>query len=272
MGSSTLFDPMSKDDALRDLQRTWNELGKSDPLWAILAEPDKRGNRWNPDAFFETGVKEIDRLLRDGTSLGLPEQRRRALDFGCGAGRLTQALAGKFDEVCGVDIAPSMIEVAREHNRHGDRCRYLVNDASDLRLFEDGRFDFIVTVIVLQHIDPQHARGYIRELVRVLAPGGLLIFQVPDRRTTRRPLREIMDRVRPRVPPLALRYYRAIRGAIFQARSRITGAPPPPWEMHGVPRGEVERIVGEGGGRVVRCDPSGSAGPGWVDFRYYVTR
>ncbi len=50
--------------------------------------------------------------------------KRRALDFGCGVGRLTQALARHFNIVDGVDIAPSMIELANQFNRSGGRCRY----------------------------------------------------------------------------------------------------------------------------------------------------
>jgi SAM-dependent methyltransferase len=107
-----------------------------------------------------------------------PAQRRTALDFGCGLGRLTQALAEHFEHVIGVDIAPSMIRQARDLNRVGERCEYVVNDAADLRILGERRFDLITSSIVLQHIHPKYSLDYIREFVRLLEPGGLLLFDL----------------------------------------------------------------------------------------------
>ena len=84
-----------------------------------------------------------------------PQEHRRALDFGCGVGRLTQALADYVDHAVGVDIAPSMIELARRHNTHGSRCEYIVNDTDHLSRFADQIFDVVYTGRVLQHIAPQ---------------------------------------------------------------------------------------------------------------------
>ena len=90
---------------LRALRRHWDEFGKRDPLWAILTAPDKKGNRWSIDEFLATGRDQITALIGYLDSRGLAARRRRALDFGCGAGRLTHALADHFDQVIGVDIA-----------------------------------------------------------------------------------------------------------------------------------------------------------------------
>jgi SAM-dependent methyltransferase len=165
---------------LDDLQIHWNELGRRDPYWAIISRPDRRGNRWDLDEFLRTGVDEIDALLAWLRSLGVVVRSGRALDFGCGVGRLTQALARSFAECDGVDIAPSMIERANELNRFGDRCRYHVNDRDDLALFDDEVFDLVYSVIVLQHISPEFTAAYLREFARVLAPGGVLVFQLPS--------------------------------------------------------------------------------------------
>jgi SAM-dependent methyltransferase len=167
---------------LAELQKHWHEFGKIDPLWAILADPSKRGGQWDPAEFFHTGEQDIDALLRRASQLGLPRQRRRALDFGCGVGRLTQALCRHFDEGDGIDIAPSMIELANRHNRHPGRCRYHLNASDDLRRFSDGSFDLVYTTLVLQHMQPRYSRAYVQEFLRVLAPGGLLVFQLPCER------------------------------------------------------------------------------------------
>jgi ubiquinone/menaquinone biosynthesis C-methylase UbiE len=155
---------------LKELQKHWHKFGKQDPLWAIITSPDKKGGKWKPDEFFDSGKTHVNGVMAYLNAKGIRIQRKRALDFGCGAGRVTQALADHFDEVCGVDIAPSMVKLARKYNRHGDRCRHYVNDADDLKLFSSNSFDFVHTIIVLQHMLPAYATAYIKEFVRVLAP------------------------------------------------------------------------------------------------------
>jgi SAM-dependent methyltransferase len=165
---------------LKELQRHWHAFGQQDPLWAILTDSQKRGGKWDLEEFFETGRNEIHNVIRYIESLGLPLLRKKALDFGCGVGRLTQALCRNFDECYGIDIAPSMIKLADEFNRHGARCHYIVNSTDDLKVFADNTFDLIYSVIVLQHMRPEYSKRYIEELMRVLAPNGMLIFQIPS--------------------------------------------------------------------------------------------
>jgi len=164
---------------LEALKKNWEELGRSDPFWAILSDPDKRAGGWDPVEFFATGEVEIAGVLDEIESETGPSPRRHALDFGCGAGRLSQALGDRFEQVTGVDIAASMIELARKFNRHGSRVRYILNEQPNLSLFDDDSFDWIYTSLVLQHMAPEYAKGYLREMIRVLAPGGRLVFQIP---------------------------------------------------------------------------------------------
>lgn len=84
---------------LKRLRRHWDLLGKKDPLWAVLALESKRGNRWGVDEFFATGQDEIEEVTKYVEALGVELDRRNALDFGCGVGRLTQALADRFEVV-----------------------------------------------------------------------------------------------------------------------------------------------------------------------------
>ena len=120
---------------IRRLKQARDELGRKDPLWAIQSLPDKKGNKWRLDEFFETGRREIQDVLSYLRVRNLTPTGRRVFDFGCGVGRLSQALAEHFDEVHGVDLSDSMIAIARRHNRHGTRCLYHVNDRADLSLF-----------------------------------------------------------------------------------------------------------------------------------------
>ncbi len=167
---------------LKDLQKNWDKLGKNDPLWAILSYSNKKGNKWKLDEFFETGVKEIEKVLEYVESIGITIRYKKALDFGCGVGRLTQALPKYFDEVHGVDIARSMIELANNYNRYGNKCNYHLNEEDNLKLFSNDTFDFIYTNITLQHMKPKFAKNYIKEFLRILSSNGLLIFQIPSER------------------------------------------------------------------------------------------
>src|SRR6266480_1580790 len=153
---------------VHDLQTTWDTQGRVDPLWAILSDPIKKGGRWDAEEFFATGVRDVESLINylrglPGAALG----SRAALDFGCGVGRLTQPLAQHFAEVVGVDVSPSMIDLAQQYNRHAERCRYCVNATADLARFPTEHFDLVLSYLTLQHIPPRYTKQYIREFVRI---------------------------------------------------------------------------------------------------------
>ncbi|HVV08957.1 class I SAM-dependent methyltransferase [Amycolatopsis sp.] len=121
-------------------------------------------------------------LVRHGLTLG-----ERVLDFGCGVGRLSQALAGHAPHVTGVDIASSMVDRARELNAFGERVTYEHYDGR-LLPFEDGSFDSAVSLLVVQHMPPAVQLSTMLELNRVVRPGGLLVMQAPRAPRSAQPL------------------------------------------------------------------------------------
>ncbi len=164
---------------LKQLRRHWNHLAKEDFFWAVLTKHEKRGGNWDHAEFFATGISDVAADLYRVRSL-VPSMRwGRALDFGCGVGRLTQALALHFESVAGVDIAEEMLAVAETYNQFPSRVQYFHNDRPNLGLFSDDSFDFIYSRITLQHMEPRYMKLYIREFVRILAKGGVALFQVP---------------------------------------------------------------------------------------------
>ncbi|MBZ5520913.1 MAG: class I SAM-dependent methyltransferase [Acidobacteriia bacterium] len=166
--------------SLKTLQQDWEKFAQLDPLWSICADPRKREGRWQEEDFFESGRREIATVLQRLKAIGhFPVTEGPALDFGCGVGRLTRALAEYFTECWGVDIAPTMIEKARAYHQQEPRCRFQLNEG-DLSAFPDQYFSFIYSSIVLQHIDTKYVRRYLAEFGRVLKPGGLLVFQMAD--------------------------------------------------------------------------------------------
>jgi 2-polyprenyl-3-methyl-5-hydroxy-6-metoxy-1,4-benzoquinol methylase len=207
---------------LRGVERRWEALATTDPMWAILTHPDRGCGGWDQESFFATGTEQVRDLLARIADLGWDLPRHQALDFGCGIGRLTQALCGHFDEVTGVDVAPTMIETAETYNRHGDACVYRLNQRADLGEFPDRSFDLVYSTLVLQHLPPALSELYVGEFVRVVDDDGLAVFQIPTARRASIPLAAAMRRL------------------------VKTGL-----EMHPVPRATVESWIDAAGGELV---------------------
>jgi SAM-dependent methyltransferase len=178
-GSRPLVPSASRMQLRRD-RATWDALAESDPLWAICSLERGRRGGWNTAAFFATGAADVDAAFGFFGELGLNVAPGAALDFGCGVGRLTRALAGRFSEVVGVDVSSRMVDLARDLNADQENCRFVVNPRSDLESFDDHSFDLVFSLIALQHVTSRSSiRSYVREFVRVCRPGGVIAFQVP---------------------------------------------------------------------------------------------
>jgi SAM-dependent methyltransferase len=161
-------------------QTFWDRHARHDPLWAILSDPTKAGRRWDLSAFLETGLREVSLLMYQLRALNVSFNRHAALDFGCGIGRLSQALARYFDRVVGVDISAEMVRLANDINEFPERVRYVQNSGTDIAALGTGDFTFMYSNVVLQHIEPETALRCLRELFRIVAPGGVLVFQLPS--------------------------------------------------------------------------------------------
>ena len=132
-----------------------------------------------PCGVFATGEIEVATVMGCLGEVGcVPDGVGAALDFGCGVGRLTQAMARRFAASVGVDISEEMVRKAETLNRYA-HCSYVTSVAERLP-FADESFVFVYSNIVLQHMPRRLAVGYLREFVRVLEPGGVLVFGVQD--------------------------------------------------------------------------------------------
>lgn len=238
---------------LEKIQEHWEKLGKVDPLWAVMSLESKKGNKWNVKDFFQTGAKEIDGVMKYIKKLNFNLKKGKALDFGCGVGRLTQALAKHFKLVVGVDIALSMIELAKKYNRFGKRVKYFVNKTNSLSRFKSSEFDFIYSSITLQHMKTKYAKEYLKEFLRILSPGGLLVFQLPSRPLGLQNLRRII--------PMPLLYF------YFWLKKQ------PTMEMHWLPRTKVENFLKELGAKILAVERDYVAtGNQWESYKYFVTK
>ena len=241
----------------RDLERlrdTWESGARRDPHWVVLTDPGRSHGRWDRDEFFASGREDARRLFERLRDLGVPGEMARALDFGCGLGRVSAALADRFQKVDGVDISESMAEQARL--LHADRkgLTFHVNVAADLSMFPSGSYDLIHSLITLQHMPRALALGYIRDFVRLLRVNGVAAFQVPTSLSY-----TLGGLVRRLVPRFARRYYWRTRGL-------------EPIEMHTLAVKQVEKVVLASGGAVLAQYADHSAGQNYKSTFYFVVK
>jgi len=235
-------------------QETWDELGRTDPFWAVLSSSTKTDNRLQPEDFFATGVTEIESLMEYLDSLGVSTERQKALDFGCGLGRLTSPLTKFFATCTGVDISGSFIELAKKYHAKNTKCTFLVNRSKDLAIFNDNEFDLIYSNIVLQHMRPAFSLNYIHEFLRILKTKGILVFQVPRHRIS-----------------LVGRFKQAFKEfcpdwIISQfGEKRIM-------EMHGIREKKLTKFVQKRHGRIIDIVEDQAAGYDWKSYRYCIRK
>jgi SAM-dependent methyltransferase len=149
----------------RDTDADWRAIGRAQPFWGVLTHDEFRTENLTPAAiaaFYASGAAHIADLVRRLTEATGTPPGGRALDFGCGAGRLAEAMADYADGVTGYDISPGMLDEAR---RRGGRAAYVDR-------LPDGPFDWINSFIVFQHIPPQRGLDLLRQLMARLAPDG----------------------------------------------------------------------------------------------------
>jgi SAM-dependent methyltransferase len=144
------------------MRRTWDALAAGETA-VYVGDP-------------ATGASELAGLFGrlDGDPRG-----GTCVEVGCGPGRMTGALAERFDQVVAVDVSPAMLE--RAHAAvSAPNVSFVAVSGERLDGVEDGSADTLVCYLVLQHLpDREVVEGYLREFARVLGPGGAAYVQVP---------------------------------------------------------------------------------------------
>ncbi|MFO8100835.1 MAG: class I SAM-dependent methyltransferase [Dehalococcoidia bacterium] len=116
-------------------------------------------------------AREIELIL----NLAEKVQPRRVLDFGCGSGWVSRALAARGYQVTGIDTSDWLIKSAWRAS--AGKSQFTVGDCMNLP-FGDGSFDLLVGMAILHHLAPE--RG-LAECYRVLTPGGSLLLMEPNK-------------------------------------------------------------------------------------------
>jgi len=166
----------------RDTNSDWKRIAIEEPYWGVLSVDQYRGKTISDEAlgsFFDSGEAFIANLLGIiNRYLAETPIGGRALDFGCGVGRLVIPLCRRFDSVVGVDIAEEMLELAaRNAGRFGmANARFVLSDDALSRI--GAGYDLVNTYIVIQHIPPERGIRILRRLIEATRIGGVCSLQL----------------------------------------------------------------------------------------------
>jgi len=225
--------------AFAKVEAVYEKFGAEEPFYAVLSYDEYKQDNLDAEQFFRTGEELIGERLQAIVDYPLEIDPARALDFGCGVGRLTNALGRHFEEVIGVDVSSTMIENANKLRR-SENCTFVVNKQQDLSLFGDDHFSFIYSDITIQHIPVPASENYIRDFLRILKPGGLALFLIPDG-----PLH-----LQGSLPARVDKFYREQFRPFYK---RIRGKREV--QIHRLAQQRVTQLVSQSGGKLLRVEP-----------------
>jgi SAM-dependent methyltransferase len=226
------------------MRRDWDERAKRD---AFLYIASWRSD-WDEKSFFESGEEDYLRLVQPVLEkLAFNPSDKSMAELGCGAGRMTRSFARRFRAVSAVDISAEMQAKAKEYLRDFPNVRWVLSDGETLAGIESSSVHFTFSYLVLQHMpNAQVVAGAIREMLRILRPGGNFLFQFngSDRPTMNwkgRAISSVLD-------SLATMGFKRLS----QGGARMAGIDPEmvgkTWRGAALTAAQVSAIVREGGG------------------------
>src|SRR5215470_16190691 len=155
--------PPEDSELLERMRSDWNRRAKEDAYYYVASS---RRNQSKEE--FQSGAAIVLHLLEAELSRLPPSgdpASQRALEVGCGPGRLMIPMGRHFAEIHGVDVSDEMIRLGRELLAGVPNARVYVNNGADLAMFEDGYFDFVYSCVVFQHIPSKPiVLNYLREI------------------------------------------------------------------------------------------------------------
>ena len=141
--------------------------------------------KWNQQQFKQK-TEQLWSLMLQHLRSHFMKNHGSILDFGCGGGRFSKRLAKLGFSVNGVDISPSMLSMARQECLNNQLCEFTLIQPAQALPFETNAFDILWSFTVLQHVPDDVFNYLVRELKRVLNPGGLVLLLENTHKSKRR--------------------------------------------------------------------------------------
>src|SRR5216684_998305 len=178
MGTRIMSDLDVEQQLQKKMREDWDQRARENARHYV----NTANTSWTDEEFFATGERTVaEEILTDMGNIcqGKAPGEMRVLEIGCGAGRVTRALAKLFGEVHAVDVSGEMVRLATEALRDFPRASIYQNNGKDLTVVPNLQFDFAFSSIVFQHIPSREIiENYVGEVHRLLTPGALFKFQV----------------------------------------------------------------------------------------------
>jgi SAM-dependent methyltransferase len=244
----------------RNTDADWAAIAEANPFWGVLSAEAFRGETLDPaarDAFFGSGAQQIGALFGFIKRHLQPDfAPARALDFGCGVGRLLLPLARVAREAVGVDVAPGMIALCRANIAEAGLTNASVVQGDDDLSRVTGSFDLVNSLIVLQHIPPERGYRLIGRLLSLLALDGVASIQLTYAKERRFMVHEAAR----------ARYFRR-DGDTLRDLSPVTEEPPRGTiNMYDYDLNQVMLMIGEVAGHPVLALPTNDDGHAGYQF------
>jgi ubiquinone/menaquinone biosynthesis C-methylase UbiE len=157
------------------MREDWNERARQDAFLYIASWRKD----WDEASFFASGEEDYLKLVAPVLQrLQFDPSDKSMAELGCGAGRMTRSFARHFHSVAAVDISDEMQSRARVFLQEFKNVRWVLTDGKSLANLESGSVDFVFSYLVLQHFPScELVFSTIREMLRILRPGGTFLFQ-----------------------------------------------------------------------------------------------
>ena len=185
-------------------ESVWEYFGENDPYFGVLSTDEMRDDVFVAESrrkFFESGREHVERLWAEmQANFGSSPAPRRALDFGCGVGRVAIPMAAHCANVVGVDISPGMVEEARRNAGTFGIENASFEKSHDKFFRTAGEFDLIHSFVVFQHIYPAKGMRIFGEVIDSLSENGIGIIQFPYASSTATPAQKMRYRLYRDVP------------------------------------------------------------------------
>jgi ubiquinone/menaquinone biosynthesis C-methylase UbiE len=154
----------------------WRDIARVPNLYYhILSWPEKKESGFTDEEFYATGQSDWEDFREQWRHYS-PAIGGTVVEIGCGAGRLTRALASDFNTVVALDVSPDMIAKAREATP--DNVEFEIVDGSTIPR-PDNSVDGVFSAIVLQHLETfDYVRAYMADALRALRPGGSIMLNI----------------------------------------------------------------------------------------------
>ena len=167
---------------MNNSDRSWRKFGELDPYFGVITNPKFERKNLNDESlneFFRGGeeyVEELFETLRCHSSV--TRSPLRALEYGCGVGRIMVPMAKRCGHVTGVDISEGMLKEAEKNCS----ARYISNvtfvQAEDAFSSVSGSFDLVHSFIVFQHIPPLRGIKILSRLIDLLTADGIAVLHL----------------------------------------------------------------------------------------------